>query len=167
MALQFLYTSRGVPCLYYGTEQGFEGDNNNNDNREDMFAGGWQPQVPVAGDNFNETQPLFQQVARLNNFAGYIPRCARGCRIFVCQYERPRAVCLFARAQQRGGVHLFQHGQFEPDADQLSDHLHPGTVLVNLLNTNDTVTVISGAGTNETPSITVPAPPRRCTLLSH
>ena len=78
MALQFLYTSRGIPCLYYGTEQGFHGDDNNEDNREDMFAGGWQPQMPVTGDNFNETQSLFQQVAKLNNFRRLYPALCTG-----------------------------------------------------------------------------------------
>ncbi len=38
VALAFLYTSRGIPCLYYGTEQGFDGTTDPND-REDMFAG--------------------------------------------------------------------------------------------------------------------------------
>ena len=78
VGLQFLYTSRGIPCLYYGTEQGFEGDNNNNDNREDMFAGQWEPDSPSVGDNFNETHPLFQQVARLNNFRRLYPALRTG-----------------------------------------------------------------------------------------
>ena len=38
VALAFLYTARGIPCLYYGTEQGFDGTTDPND-REDMFAG--------------------------------------------------------------------------------------------------------------------------------
>jgi len=38
LALVFLYTARGIPCLYYGTEQGFNGGNDPYD-REDMFAG--------------------------------------------------------------------------------------------------------------------------------
>ncbi len=38
VALVFLYTARGIPCLYYGTEQAFNGGNDPYD-REDMFAG--------------------------------------------------------------------------------------------------------------------------------
>ena len=38
VALVFLYTARGVPCLYYGTEQAFNGGADPND-REDMFDG--------------------------------------------------------------------------------------------------------------------------------
>ena len=37
-ALMYLYTWDGVPCLYYGTEQGFSGGVDPG-NREDMFAG--------------------------------------------------------------------------------------------------------------------------------
>ncbi len=39
VALEFLYTSRGIPCLYYGTEQAFDGANDDPNNREEMFAG--------------------------------------------------------------------------------------------------------------------------------
>ena len=27
MALTFVMTEQGIPCIYYGTEQGFAGDN--------------------------------------------------------------------------------------------------------------------------------------------
>ncbi|MFX9020049.1 hypothetical protein ABTN35_20655, partial [Acinetobacter baumannii] len=33
-----LMTLRGAPVIYYGDEQGFVGDGNDNDAREDMFA---------------------------------------------------------------------------------------------------------------------------------
>ncbi len=78
VALQFLYTSRGIPCLYYGTEQAFTGDGNNNDDREDMFAGQWEPDPASVGDNFNETHLLFQQVARMNNFRRLYPAMRTG-----------------------------------------------------------------------------------------
>jgi glycosidase len=158
VALQFLYTSRGVPSLYYGTEQGFEGDNNNNDNREDMFAGGWQPQVPVAGDNFNETQPLFQQVARLNNFRRLYPAVCTGVQNVL--YANTSGPGLFAYSRVLSNEELFICFNTASSSQALTNcptTYAPGTVLVNLLNTNDTITVISGAGTNETPAITVPS----------
>src|SRR5207244_5126684 len=66
VALTFLYTARGVPCLYYGTEQAFNGGTDPN-NREDMFDGLFE-QTASLGDNFNEAHPLFRRVAQLNNF---------------------------------------------------------------------------------------------------
>src|ERR1019366_46820 len=76
LALAFLYTSRGIPCLYYGTEQGFDGTTDPN-NREDMFAGQFE-QGPSLGDNFNETHPLFQLVAMVNNFRRLYPALRTG-----------------------------------------------------------------------------------------
>jgi glycosidase len=158
VGLQFLYTSRGIPCLYYGTEQGFEGDNNNEDNREDMFAGGWQPQVPVTGDNFNETSPLFQQVARLNNFRRLYPALRTGMHNNL--WNTSSGPGLFAYSRVLSNEEVFVCFNTASSSQTLTNRpttYSPGTVLVNLLNTNDTIAVISGAGTNETPLITVPA----------
>ena len=54
-----------MPCVYQGTEQAFDGGADPN-NREDMFDGAFE-QGPSLGDNFNETHPQFQGLARLNN----------------------------------------------------------------------------------------------------
>lgn len=52
-ALVFTFTAQGVPCLYYGTEQGFAGGNDPA-NRERLWDGG-----------FDVTHPTFRWVARL------------------------------------------------------------------------------------------------------
>jgi glycosidase len=158
VGLQFLYTSRGIPSLYYGTEQAFAGDNNNNDNREDMFAGQWQPQVPVTGDNFNETSLLFQQVARLNNFRRLYPALRTGAQNNLA--SNPSSPGIFAYSRVLSNEEVFVCLNTASSSQNLTScptTYTPGTILVNLLNTNDTITVISGAGTNETPAITVPS----------
>jgi len=158
VGLQFLYTSRGIPCLYYGTEQGFEGDNNNEDNREDMFAGGWQPQVPVTGDNFNETSLLFQQVARLNNFRRLYPALRTGVHNNLA--SNPNGPGLFAYSRVLSNEEAFVCFNTASSSQTLTNcptTYTPGTVLVNLLNTNDTIVVTSGSGTNTTPLIAVPS----------
>ncbi|MEO6361093.1 MAG: alpha-amylase family glycosyl hydrolase, partial [Sphingomicrobium sp.] len=38
LANVLMFTARGVPTIYYGDEQGFAGDGNDQDAREDMFA---------------------------------------------------------------------------------------------------------------------------------
>ncbi len=158
VALQFLYTSRGVPCLYYGTEQAFAGDNNDNDNREDMFAGGWQPQIPITGDNFDETQPLFQQIARLNNFRRLYPAICTGYQNNL--YYNTTGPGLFAYSRVLSNQEVFVCLNTATASQLLTNcptTYSPGTVLANLLNTNDTIVVTSGHGTNLTPTITVPA----------
>ncbi len=81
MALVYLYTARGIPCLYYGTEQGFNGAKDPWD-REDMFAGQFE-WGPSLGDNFNMTHPLYQWVARLNNFRRLYPELQTGAQTNV------------------------------------------------------------------------------------
>ena len=158
VALQFLYTSRGIPCLYYGTEQAFAGDDNNNDNREDMFAGGWQPQVPVTGDNFDETSLLFQQVARLNNFRRLYPALRTGVHNNLS--SNPNGPGLFAYSRVLSNEEVFVCFNTASSSQTLSNcatTYTPGTILVNLLNTNDAIVVTTGSGTNTTPPITVPS----------
>jgi glycosidase len=50
-ALVLLYTLKGIPCLYYGTEQAFHG-RGDPENREDM--------------KFDDTTPLYQLIKTLN-----------------------------------------------------------------------------------------------------
>jgi len=51
-ALGFLFTARGIPCVYYGTEQGFRGGGDPQ-NREDLF------------DHFKSDHDLYRWIARL------------------------------------------------------------------------------------------------------
>jgi hypothetical protein len=98
LALVFLYTCPGIPCLYYGTEQGFDGGRDPFD-REDMFAGQFE-WGPSRGDNFDMTHPLFQWVARLNNFRRLYPALELGtCSIL---WSDPRGPGLFACARRLG-----------------------------------------------------------------
>jgi glycosidase len=62
IALQYLFTWDGIPCVYYGTEQGFAGGVDPK-NREDMFAGnpalGYAP-WSTNNDTFTMVQSLIQ-----------------------------------------------------------------------------------------------------------
>ena len=98
VALTFLLTSRGVPCVYQGTEQAFDGGADPN-NREDMFHGQFE-QGPSLGDNFNLTHPLFQWIARLNNFRRLYPALQTGDH--VNQWNDPSGPGLFAYMRRLG-----------------------------------------------------------------
>lgn len=153
VALAFLYTARGIPCLYQGTEQAFNGGADPN-NREDMFAGAFE-QGPSLGDNFNMTQPQFQLVAKLNNFRRLYPALSLGTHIN--RWNNPTNAGLFAYARRLGTQEVFVVFNTASTTQTLpgrSTLYPPGTALVNLLDPNETITVATGP---QTPPIAVPA----------
>src|SRR5882724_4485397 len=156
VALEFLYTSRGVPCLYYGTEQAFNGTTDPND-REDMFDGQFE-QGPSLGDNFNETHPLFQLVAKLNNFRRLYHALCTGAH--SNRWSTPGGPGLFAYGRVLSNEEVFVVFNTASSTQTLTNRTisYPGgTVLINLLNTNETIVVTSTPSNNVTPQITVPS----------
>jgi glycosidase len=103
VALTFLYTTRGVPCLYYGTEQGFNGRKDPWD-REDMFAGQFE-WGPSRGDNFNLAHPLFQLVAKLNNLRRLYPALQTGEQSNL--WSNANGPGLFAYTRRLGAQEVF------------------------------------------------------------
>jgi glycosidase len=74
LAHALMFTLRGVPVIYAGDEQGFAGDGNDADGREDMFASAVADyndnvligtQATTAQPNFDRGHPLFKAIARL------------------------------------------------------------------------------------------------------
>lgn len=154
MALVFLYTTRGIPSLYYGTEQDFNGGADPN-NREDMFDGSFE-QGPSLGDNFNMTHPRFRLVAKLNNLRRIYPALRTGTHHML--WANFSAPGLLAYARRLGGEEVYVVMNTATTAQTIGARptLHPaGTVLVNLFNPSETVTVV--AGTDGIPSMSIPA----------
>jgi glycosidase len=82
-----LLTLRGVPTIYYGDEQGFAGDGNDQDAREDMFASKVATyndntligsKATTATANFDQRQPLYRQIAELAKLRVATPALTRG-----------------------------------------------------------------------------------------
>ncbi|WP_231420430.1 alpha-amylase family glycosyl hydrolase [Sphingomonas sp. Leaf205] len=93
-----LLTLRGVPTIYSGDEQGFVGDGNDQDAREDMFAS----KVASYNDNrllgttkttatesFGETNPLFREIADLSKVRVKHPALTRGRTLIRSRSETP------------------------------------------------------------------------------
>jgi glycosidase len=154
VALAFLYTSRGIPCLYYGTEQAFNGATDPYD-REDMFSGQFKDTGLTGVDSFNMTHPLFQWVAQLNNFRRLYPALTLGA--YVDQANNASGPGLFAYSRRLGTQEVFVvfntagSTQILPNGGTI---YAPGTALVNLLNTNE---IISVTAASQTPAISVPS----------
>ncbi len=161
LALDFLYTARGIPCLYYGTEQGFWGTTDPND-REDMFAGKFKDgpggevlQLSSPGvDDFNMTRPLFRWVAQLNNFRRLYPALTLGTQVSQASNSSGPGLLAYSRVLGMQEVFIiFNTAGSSQTLPARTLTYAAGTVLVNLLDTNETITLDSSS---ETPAITMP-----------
>lgn len=75
----------GIPCIYYGTEQGFDG-NGNSDRylREAMFGGAFGAFRTKEVHFFNEEHPVYQEIAKILKIRSERKALSRG-----RQYLRP------------------------------------------------------------------------------
>ena len=65
-ALGLNATTLGIPCVYYGGEQGFDGEGGSDRYlREAMFGGEFGPFRSRARHCFDESQPLYQDLAKI------------------------------------------------------------------------------------------------------
>ena len=149
-ALTFMYTALPVPCLFYGTEHGFnQGDRRNGPptlaqadfQRETMFNYGWQ-WGNAFGDKFVQST-LYNYIATLNDLRD--------------QYISLRRGNLTQRWQE-GGKGLFAYTRVHGDEESLvvintdwgTKSCTPqvtkpdGTTYVNVLNPTETATVSGG-----------------------
>ncbi|MCO5044537.1 MAG: alpha-amylase family glycosyl hydrolase [Kiritimatiellae bacterium] len=156
LALNWLYTSRGIPCLYYGTEQNFNGSGDPN-NREDMFDGQFES-GPSLGDNFNMTQGSFLHIARLNNLRRLYPSLRRGSHQNRWANSGGPGLFAYARTLTDIGEEIlvvFNTATASQTLTNRPTYYPAGTVMVNLLDTNETLTTTSGS--DRMPPIAVPA----------
>jgi glycosidase len=152
-ALVFLLTGRGIPCLYYGTEQGFNGGTDPAD-REDMFAGQYKD-GPGGVDSFDMTHPLFQWVARLNNYRRLYAPLRLGVQApLACATNGPGLFAYARRLDTNEVVVIFNTATQARTTPTCATLCPAGAVLMNLLDTNETVQVTAK---QRIPAIPVPA----------
>ena len=93
-----LLTLRGVPTIYSGDEQGFVGDGNDQDAREDMFASKVASyndnklvgtKATTGDSNFDQKHPIYQAVAKLSKLRLSTPALTRGKQIIRNYDEKP------------------------------------------------------------------------------
>ncbi|MBN1825437.1 MAG: Ig-like domain-containing protein [Candidatus Eisenbacteria bacterium] len=76
LAQAWMHTSLGVPCVYYGAEQEYDGGGDPYC-REDMWDGAWDF-GPSEGDHFDQTTPLYRWIRRLNGLRRDFPALRLG-----------------------------------------------------------------------------------------
>lgn len=66
LAIGYLLTSIGIPCIYYGTEQGFDGGGNNDMYiRECMFGGTWGGFRSAGHHFFDEDNDIYKKIQKI------------------------------------------------------------------------------------------------------
>ncbi|MBN2910103.1 alpha amylase [Polycladomyces sp. WAk] len=130
-ALGFIFTSRGIPIVYQGTEQGFSGGNDPY-NREDMV--------------FNPNHELYKYIAKLNSIRNAHPALQDG-----SQEEKwvDDTFYAFQRSKNGDEVVVMINNSWNSQTRTIPNlsNLPDGTVLYNRMGT-DTATVNNGAITS-------------------
>jgi glycosidase len=66
LAIGYLLTNIGIPCLYYGTEQGFDGGGDHDKYiRECMFGGNWGAFNTTGCHFFNPQHTIYQAISSI------------------------------------------------------------------------------------------------------
>lgn len=107
-----LMFSRGVPVIYYGDEQGFTGDGNDQDAREDMFPSRVASyndnrligaNATTADSNFNQNHPLYRAIAEMAGIRASNVALRRGRQVVRNYVETPG---LFAFSRIHEGIEV-------------------------------------------------------------
>ena len=164
-ALLFLLTEDGIPCIYYGTEQNFQGGNDPG-NREDMWA---------VENPYDTNSPTFQWIRKVSAARKKFPALSKGDVKVVWETDRtgdtgPDANMLaFERTGGDAGdsyalvvlnANLKNEGTTSVGGAAMTVNVPPGTTsLTNVLDT--TMAPIQVSGT----SVTVTLPPLSGVIL--
>jgi glycosidase len=83
LAVGYLLTSLGIPCIYYGTEQGFDGGGDGDKYiRECMFGGDWGAFGTTGHHFFNQDHHLYQEISRIAGIRAEEPALRYGRQYF-------------------------------------------------------------------------------------
>lgn len=150
--LTFLMTSRGVPVIYYGTEQADNGNMNanevpiaNKDNRKDLSS-------------FSESGTIYVHIKRLNEIKKAYPSLRVGTQR---EMWKDTSVYAFSRRVDTTGAETISaisdswSAQTRTIPLRAESTIPVGTVLTNLMNTSESVTVQSGGVTGKQITVTL------------
>jgi glycosidase len=124
LAHAMLMFLRGAPTLYYGDEQGFTGDGDDKDAREDMFAS----QVAVYNDNrliggksgsadrFDQSAPLYRAISGMAKVRAAEPALRSGRQVVRAAGDKPGLLAVSRILQGREVLVLFNTGAAPVDA---------------------------------------------------
>jgi glycosidase len=126
-ALTFLYTEDGIPCLYYGTEQDFNGGNDPN-NREDMWS---------HSNNFSTSGATFQWVKQLTTLRKKYEPLRRGDMRWQAWSDNGPGILAFERYTDSQNLLIVINTSPDQKTLDVTTSFPSGTALTNVLNDAD------------------------------
>lgn len=141
-ALAWLLTSRGIPVIYYGTEQNFDGGGDPWC-REDMWSGQWN-YGPSLGDNFDESHALFRHVREILETRRRHEALRRGATTELYAEAAGPGLYVFRRESAADSALVALNSSNGPLTRAVTTLWPAGTVLVDALEPALTVTVSTG-----------------------
>ncbi len=144
-ALALLMTAHGVPTIYYGTEQGFEGGNDPA-NRRDMFDGSYES-GPSLGDNFDPASELYRWIRRLAAIRAARPELRRGDTVVLEESGAGRGIFAFRRSMAGNEVLVVLNtASTARSTGNLATGWGPGQAAADLLRAGTIVDTTDGSG---------------------
>jgi glycosidase len=154
LAIGYLLTSQGIPCIYYGTEQGFDGGGDHDSYvRECMFGGQWGAFDSTGHHFFNQDHPIYKGIARIAGVRQQEPALRYGRQYFReisgngRDFGHPidgRCTLAYSRILDTNEILVAMNLDTSPRADfvTVDGNLSPAReTMVNLLNPERHVTV--------------------------
>ncbi|MDF1478701.1 alpha-amylase family glycosyl hydrolase [Leifsonia sp. H3M29-4] len=151
-ALTFMMTTRGIPVIYYGTEQADDGNGNasenpiaNKDNRKDMSS-------------FDEDSNLYNHIQQLTAMRAAYPALQVGTQR---EMWSDTSVYGFSRRDDSSGAEAITlssnswTNQTRTIPLRAESTIAVNTVLTNAMDTSETVTVVSGGVTGKQITVTL------------
>lgn len=151
-ALTFMMTTRGIPVIYYGTEQADDGNGNpsenpiaNKDNRKDMSS-------------FDEDSNLYNHIQQLTTMRAAYPALQVGTQR---EMWSDTTVYGFSRRDDSSGAEAITlssnswTNQTRTIPLRAESTIAVNTVLTNAMDTSETVTVVSGGVTGKQITVTL------------
>jgi len=149
LAMAYLLTSLGIPCVYYGTEQGFDGGGDNDSYvRECMFGGKWGAFNSQGSHFFNQEHDIYKGIQAISQLRKQQPALRYGRQYFReisgngSDFGHPQSgQCTLAYSRildtEELLIVLNLTGQIREDYITVDKHLSsPGYEMVNLLKAN-------------------------------
>jgi glycosidase len=168
LAAGYLLTSQGVPCIYYGSEQNFDGGGDSDMYvRECMFGGKWGAFAGGGRHFFNPNHPTYQGIARIAAVRRQQPALRYGRQYFReisgngRNFGHPldgRCTLAFSRILDTTEILVVLNLDSNPRADWVTIDAslnRPGATMVNLLQPDQSLPVENHQGRH---AVRVPLP---------